>query len=273
MAPKRLRRDSSLVTGDGIQPAAPTSSPFLRASTELNSDFPWDEFDSHWYYNHNYKTLRDDDRQIIQAVRDFFVTLDPSSHRKGIDVGSGSNLYPALTMLPLCHEITLYEYSTSNVSWLQREIQSYSLSWDSFWQLLAVAPLYKSVDSPRETLAAVARVEQGNIFDLPQARWDIGTMFFTAESISSTPAEFRAALRSFIASLRTGAPFAAAFMEKSLGYDVGARRFPAVTITANDVESCLAADAEDFNIHRIGLTKKPLRDGYGGMILATGKVA
>jgi hypothetical protein len=176
-------------------------------------------------------------------------------------------------MLPLCREITLYEYSASNIVWLQHEIQSYSPSWDSFWQSLAVAPLYKAIDSPRATLAAVAQVERGNVFDLPRAQWDIGTMFFTAESISSTPAEFRAAVRSFITSLRTGAPFAAAFMESSLGYDVGTRRFPAVAVTVSDVENCLAADTEDFHIYRIGLTKKPLRDGYGGMILATGRVA
>ncbi|MGH3428022.1 MAG: SCO2525 family SAM-dependent methyltransferase, partial [Mycobacteriales bacterium] len=220
-----------------------------------------------------YKVLRDDDLQIIPAVRDFFATLDPSSRRSGIDVGSGPNLYPALTMLPLCREITLYEYSTSNVSWLRREIRSYSSSWDAFWKSLTVEPLYKSVDSPRETLAAVARVEQGSIFGLPESRWDIGTMFFAAESISATLSEFRAALRSFIASLRTGAPFTAAFMEDSLGYSVGARRFPAVAITAKDVEESLAAHTDDLEVHRVDLAKKPLRDGYGGMILATGRVA
>jgi hypothetical protein len=62
-------------------------------------------------------------------------------------------------------------------------------------------------------------------------------------------------------------------MESSLGYDVGTRRFPAVAVTVSDVENCLTADTEDFTIHRIGLTNKPLRDGYGGMILATGRVA
>ncbi len=273
MAPRRLRRDSPMVAGDGIPPPAPTTDPIPCASTERNGDFPWDEFDSQWYYEHNYKVLRDDDLQIIQAVRDFFATLDPSSRRSGIDVGSGPNLYPALTMLPLCREITLYEYSTSNVSWLRREIRSYSSSWDAFWKSLTVEPLYKSVDSPRETLAAVARVEQGSIFGLPESRWDIGTMFFAAESISATLSEFRAALRSFIASLRTGAPFTAAFMEDSLGYSVGARRFPAVAITAKDVEESLAAHTDDLEVHRVDLAKKPLRDGYGGMILATGRVA
>ncbi|MGH3865432.1 MAG: SCO2525 family SAM-dependent methyltransferase [Pseudonocardiaceae bacterium] len=272
MVPKRLRGDAPLGAGDGTQPAAPTSSPSRRAAAGLNGDFPWDEFDSSRYYDHNYKVLRDDDRQILEIIRDFFATLDLPRRRNGIDVGSGTNLYPALAMLPLCDEITLYEYSTSNVSWLQREVRSYSPSWDAFWELLAREPLYKLVDSPREALATVARIERGSIFDLPESRWDIGTMFFAAESISATPSEFRAGLESFIRSLRTGAPFAAAFMENSAGYDVGARRFPAVAIAVNDVKNCLEGDVEDLKIHRTGLTNEPLRAGYDGMILATGRV-
>ena len=271
MTPKRLYPHSSLMTDYGIESAAMTPDHSQPASTELNSDFPWDEFDSDWYYNHNYKLLHEEDLQILRIVRDFFATLDPSNQRNGIDVGSGTNLYPALAMLPLCQDITLYEHSASNVAWLRREIQSYSPSWDAFWKPLHTAPLYKSIDSPRETLAALAHVDKGNIFDLPESRWDIGTMFFAAESLSDAPAEFRAALRRFIASLRTGAPFAAAFMEDSLGYNTGTHRFPAVAISVNDVKNCLAAEVRNFDIHRIDLTEKPLRDGYGGMIVATGR--
>ena len=271
MAPPPSRKPS-LVSGDGAQSADTSSRPSRHACTELNSDFPWDDFDSSWYYDHNYKVLREDDRQIVQVVRDFFATLDLSSHRRGIDVGSGTNLYPALAMLPFCEEITLYEYSASNVSWLRREIKSYSPSWDSFWDLLAKEPLYESVGSPREMLAAKASVKKGSIFNLPESRWDIGTMFFTAESLSSVPSEFQTALDSFIGSLRSDAPFAAAFMESSLGYSVGTRRFPAVAITENEVRNFLSDRTKDLKIYRIGLTNNPLRAGYGGMILATGKV-
>lgn len=271
MAPRRLFPNPALgVTGDGIQPAAPAPSSSRRKCTLLNSDFPWDEFDSSWYYTHNYKVLRDDDRQIIEVVRDFFATLEPLSLSNGIDVGSGPNLYPALTMLPLCDKVTLYEYAASNVAWLQHEIRSYSSSWNSFWDLLAQEPLYKAIDSPREALAAKASVERGSVFKLPDSRWDIGTMFFTAESISSTPSEFRVALQRFIRSLRSGAPFVAAFMENSRGYTVGTRSFPAVAITVKDVEDCLAENTENIKIHSIGLTDNPLRAGYAGMILVTG---
>lgn len=237
-----------------------------------NSDFPWDDFDSNWYFDHNYKHLRDDDRQIVELVRDFLVRLDPPSHGHGIDVGAGVNLYPALTMLPFCDEITLYEYAASNVAWLEQEVQSYSPSWDPWWNLLIKKPHYKSICSPREELAAAVRVKRGSIFDLPESRWDIGTMFFVAESISSVLSEFHAALGSFVRSLRPGSPFAAAFMENSLGYDVGAHRFPAVAITKDDIQNYLAAEVEDLKIHRLGKTSSPLRDGYDGMILAIGRV-
>ncbi|MDQ4037203.1 MAG: SCO2525 family SAM-dependent methyltransferase [Actinomycetota bacterium] len=275
MARRRLSDDTPFVVADATPPATLGCHPSGHQLPVLNSHFPWDDFDSSWYLDHNYKKLRDDDRQIIEIVRDFFVTFGLPNHRyeHGIDVGAGTNLYPALTMLPLCDKITLYEYAASNFSWLQHEIHSYSPSWDPFWDLLANEPTYKLVDSPREVLATTARVEKGSVFDLPELRWDIGTMFFVAESISFELSEFQAALRSFLRSLRPGAPFAAAFMEGSLGYDVSAHRFPAVAITADDVKTYLTGDTEDLKVHRIGTTSNPLRDGYEGMILATGRVS
>ncbi|MGH3873792.1 MAG: SCO2525 family SAM-dependent methyltransferase [Pseudonocardiaceae bacterium] len=272
MAPRRLSRNAPSVVGDANQSAVSSSQPSPRESAERNSDFPWDDFDSGWYYDHNYKVLRDDDRQIVEIVRDFFATLDPLSRGNGIDVGSGTNLYPALTMLPFCEKITLYEYSLPNVSWLEREVQCYSSSWDPFWDLLVEEQPYSSIVSPRKMLAAKARVEPGSIFDLPESSWDIGTMFFTAESISPEPAEFKTALGSFIGALRPGAPFSAAFMENSLGYSVDGRYFPAVAVTENDVENGLTGDTKDLEIYRIGLTGSPLRAGYDGMIVATGRV-
>lgn len=271
MGKRRISHDATLVAANGTESAALSSRSSPHAFSELNSHFPWDDFDSNWYFDRNYRKMRDDDRQIVELVRNFFATLDLSSHRRGIDVGAGINLYPALTMLPFCDEITLYEYAASNVAWLRREIQSYSQSWDPWWNLLIKEPLYKSVDSPREALAAV-RVERGSIFDLPESQWDIGTMFFVAESISSVMSEFHTALGNFVRSLRPGAPFAAAFMENSLGYNVGTRRFPAVAIAKDEVENCLAGETEDLQIHRLGKTSNPLREGYDGMILATGRV-
>ncbi|WP_261564575.1 SCO2525 family SAM-dependent methyltransferase [Frankia gtarii] len=235
-----------------------------------NADFPWDEFDTTAYLRHNYQTLRSDDQQILELVRDFFADSLPVGGAKGLDLGSGPNLYPALAMLPLCDEITLFELSNSNVAWLEGEVPNYRHTWDPFWQLLCERPRYRAVGNPRQELARRASVESGSVFELPEDRWDVGTMFFVAESISECPDEFDEALRRFVGALRAGSPFAAAFMENSAGYDVGRRRFPAVAVTEDIVRSILEATASDLRLERIGIEGDALRDGYTGMIVACG---
>lgn len=244
-----------------------------RAAASLGSNeaFDWDRFDSGAYFDHNYRALRDDDREIIQVVRDFFAGAGIGPHAYGVDVGSGTNLYPALAMLPFCDRIDLREFSASNVEWLRREVAGFSTNWDEFWQVCAESPRYAEVTDPRAELARRATVEQANVFLLPAARWDIGTMFFVACSLSTDPAEFRRALHRFVAALKPGAPFALGFMAKSEGYFVGSDWFPAVAIDAATVRDCLASVAYDVRVHPIDIGD-PLRDGYGGMLVATGRV-
>jgi hypothetical protein len=240
-----------------------------------NSDFPWDDFDSCFYYDHNYRELRQDDRKIVISVRDFLSELhekgEIGDHLDGLDVGSGANLYPTFTMLPLCRSITMWEHAASNVAWLKQQIRKFDSSWETFWSLLADDPLYGTLDDPRGALSECATVRHNSIFNLPSEKWDIGTMFFVAESLTSEMDEFRTATRRFLQALRPGAPFAAAFMEHSTGYVVGDHRFPAVAVSRADVQECLEGYCLEFKTFRIELDDKPLRDGYSGMILATGK--
>lgn len=237
-----------------------------------NADFPWDRFNSDWYFDHNYAKLRDDDRQIIKLVGEFFASVPATNNgklRHGLDVGSGTNLYPALAMLPLCGEITLRERASTNRDWLHKQVDTgYASSWDDFWDELTAYPLYK-IKEPRLVLGDRARIQRGSIFDLPVATWDIGTMFFVAESITHIAREFRRAVRCFVRALKPNSPFAAAFMIGSAGYDVGNEHFPAVAITDTDVRQCLSGVARDVNLHHV--TSRGLREGYKGMLLATGR--
>jgi hypothetical protein len=236
-----------------------------------NSAAPWHDFDSRYYFRLNYSRLRDDDRQIVEIIRDFFDSVTLPAGARGIDVGTGTNLYPALALLPLCEEkLTLWEYAPPNMEWLKKQRTSYSPSWDVFWQLLQKSPRYAAVTDPRETFRSRVDVRQGSIFDLPPEEWDIGTMFFVAESISSQAAEFRAATESFLRALRPGSPFAAAFMENSAGYDVGDTFFPAVPVSAADLREVMAGLTEKIDIDRIDMDGKPLREGYSGMLLVRG---
>ncbi|WP_018501659.1 SCO2525 family SAM-dependent methyltransferase [Parafrankia discariae] len=239
------------------------------------SDEPrWDEFDPGAYHAHNYAVLRDDDREILEGVREFFATRAAAAAAarslRGLDVGTGSNLYPALSMLPWCDRITLWERSASNVAWLKEEIRSYSSTWDPFWKVLTREPAYSGVADPRRVLADRATVERGSVFDLPRSQWDIGTMFFVACSISGHMADFRRASDCFLKALVPGAPFAMAYMEKSSGYQVGNIRFPAVSVAMDDIVASLDGTATDLKADRFVGTEK-LREGYASMVLVRGR--
>ncbi|MEU2157941.1 SCO2525 family SAM-dependent methyltransferase [Streptomyces sp. NPDC019396] len=255
----------------------PTGRPEIRESgkPELNDEADWNSFDSDAYVDHNYRELRPDDEQIIRIVRDYFCDhfqRNPGLPDSGIDVGSGANLYPALTLLPWCTGMTLFERAGTNVQWLERQVPGYDANWDAFWDVLSELKPYAAVEDPRPALRLAAHVKQGNLFHLPERRWGIGTMFFVAESMSTSIEEFREGVRRFAECLTPGAPYAAAFMEGSKGYSVGDEFFPACSVDATDVRDSLAPFTEgEVQVSLIGIPEDPLRVGYDGMIVACGK--
>jgi NNMT/PNMT/TEMT family len=214
-------------------------------------------------------------------VSDFFVSACAGGPpvQRAIDVGSGTNLYPALLMLPWTKQILVADFSKSNVLWLQDQLADNSSRWpwDLFWQGMRDGQGYTGVDRPRERLRDACASEQGHagieqlsVFDLPQARWNLGTMFFVAESITEDPAEFGAAIASFVGALTPGAPFAAAFMAGSDGYPVDGTHFPALPIEPDDVERHLTAlGVREPSVEPLE-TRHRVRDGYAGLIVATG---
>lgn len=85
-----------------------------------NSTAPWHEFDSVRYFSHNYSRPREDDVRIVELVRDFFATVALPAGARGLDVGTGTNLYPALALLPLCEEgLALWEQGNFKVACLR----------------------------------------------------------------------------------------------------------------------------------------------------------
>lgn len=238
----------------------------------VNDAYDWDRFNSQSYQQHNYQNLRSDDREILGIIRDHFAANAPGVPVSGIDVGAGPNLYPTLAMLPFCERVQLYEYSSSNVEWLRGQIAGYDHSWDKFWGVLEQSPEYSRVEDPRARTAAIAEVVQGSIFDLPRRRWGMGTMFFVAESLTQDMDEFRRAVDCFAQALLPGAPFAAAFMKDSDGYRVDDTWFPAVAIKSSHVSQCFQGIASQVRTSEVTF-EHPLRDGYDGMIVATGLIS
>ncbi len=246
-----------------------------------NAQAPWNAFSSQEYWRRNYETVHPEDLEIIERVGRFFATefQGRPRARRAIDVGSGSNLYPALLMLPWTGQILLTDFSEPNVTWLSAQVMDVGAQWDwlPFWQEVRKHQGYDRIDEPRELLRAAcapepgrAGIEQLSVFDLPAARWQLGTMFFVAESITSEYSEFCAAVGSFFGALEPGSPFAAAFMAGSKGYTVDRTSFPALQVTADDVArrfTELGATELDVRLNR---TSERVRPGYEGMIVATG---
>jgi hypothetical protein len=251
-----------------------------------NEEVAWDEFAPEAYWRHNYGALRADDRAIILAVGEYFSGHFEDHPRvaggQGLDVGSGPNFYPALAMLPWTESITLTDHSAANVDWLRQGLAAArnagpedAWSWQPFWETFSRFEGYDGQADARRLLAERCRAEQVSVFDLPPRGFDIGTMFFVAESMTSYPTEFEDATEHFLRALRPGSPFAAAFMDKSLGYVVGEKSFPAV----REVDSPLVARTlKSFDaiatVEKIPIPgNDPLRDGYDGMIIAVGTTA
>jgi len=246
-----------------------------------NAQAPWADFSSEEYFAHNYKTVQAEDQEIIHRVSLFFIDAfaDRGPARCAVDVGSGSNLYPALLMLPWADHIQLTDYSPRNVSWLRDEINEDqpTWAWQSFWRELAGYRGYDQIMKPREQLKAaclgspdLGGVRRQSVFELPRGRWQLGTMFFVAESITEEFTEFREAIGRFAGALQRGAPFAAAFMAGSLGYEVDGTWFPALKVTGEDVQECFEKFGADNLSVLANETSPGVRQGYEGMIVATG---
>jgi hypothetical protein len=243
----------------------------VQSSPIRNADVRWDQLDPCRYHDENYGKLREDDRQILRLMSHHFRSRSDPAPRKvyGVDVGTGSNLYPALAMLPFCDRITLIDHSPASVRWLSHETEAAHDDWDPFWRQLESDPLYAGVD-PWPELRHKTTVVEGDVLRPLDGSWDIGTMMFVAESITGDMSEFRLAIKNFLGSLKPGAPFAMAFMAGSEGYTVADKWFPSVPVGSRDVTDAIG-DVAKFEPIEIPIPDEgPLRDGYEGMILALG---
>lgn len=161
-----------------------------------NADVEWADFPSEDYWDRNYKKLLPPDRKILQLVGSFFsktCSIKPRVQR-AVDVGSGTNLYPALLMLPWANQILLTDYSESNVRWLRSQVMDDDVpwTWQPFWCELRTHKGYNQISQPRKPLREActdaegrAAIERRSVVDPPGAQWQLGTIFFVAKSITS----------------------------------------------------------------------------------------
>lgn len=243
-----------------------------------NDEVPWSDFDAGVYWKHNYASVLPEDKEIIRCASDFLIRARAGKPKIlcAVDVGAGTNLYPALLMLPWIEHIVFTEYAPANIDWLAESLPDGpgEWAWQPFWDLMSHLPGYRGVEQPRSELARSNEIRRLSVFDLPRYAWDLGSMFFVADGMSSEEAEFELAVRSFLDALTPGAPFMMAFMEGSAGYDVSGVRFPGVRVTPGSLNELLGRlPVVGTGLLRTDNSVRRLRPGYDAMLLVTGYVA
>jgi NNMT/PNMT/TEMT family len=249
-----------------------------REPSVRNDEAAWSEFDADGYWKFNYASVLPEDAEIIRYASEFLIrTCGTRLHaRRAVDIGAGTNLYPALLMLPWARNIVFTEYAESNIRWLGENLAHVSSDWpwQPFWDLVAGLPCYQTIQRPRHRLAVIHEIQRLSVFDLPRRAWDLGCMFFVADGITEDEEEFESAVRMFLGALTPGAPFIMAFMDSSSGYDVSGVGFPAVRVTPTSLNALISTlPVTGINILRTDNSIRRLRSGYDAMLLVTGIIA
>jgi hypothetical protein len=241
----------------------------------LNDAAPWANFDADVYWKNNYASVFPEDAQIISRASAFLIKAFAGRPpvELALDIGAGTNLYPALLMLPWVKRIQFAEFAETNIDWLAENLADTpgEWAWQQFWDLVADLPGYAGAGPPRPRLAACHEIRHLSIFKLPQRAFGLGSMFFVADGMTDDEAEFEKAVACFLGALTPGAPFMMAFMDGSEGYDVSNVRFPAVRVTRDSLDRLLGRlPVAGTDVLRTDKSIRPLRRGYEAMLLVTG---
>jgi SAM-dependent methyltransferase len=241
-----------------------------------NADYRWSEFDSEAYFQHYYGEPHPDDDLVIRCAVDALkgVSAGMSADLDVVDVGTGPNLIPFFCAMPRARRLTAWEFSESNVAWLEAELKRDDMrpQWRHFWDVTRAAygPDWQLPENPIPALREKATVTRGSVFDLPPRTWDAATMFFCAESITERHDEFEAACAAYARCVKPGGLLAAAFLVRSGGYVVADRPFPVLHLSAEIIEDVFARHADGIKAERIGIVEREIRSGYAGFIFLTG---
>jgi hypothetical protein len=237
---------------------------------EIQKDNVWDEFDPEAYIFDNYSTVFPHDLYSLALL----TTLYKQKQHIGkvLEIGCGPNLLPVLAAIPYADSIRIIDPGSQNIEYLYRQLFDIDPVWKPAMTVIRAIDPSLSLNHFDFQLAYQQKIsfDAGSVFDLPKNFFDVASMHYVAESITSDYAEFERACLSFKQSVKPGGMLIASFMENSTGYTVNGVDFPACPITISDLKDVFK-DCDPV-IERLSSDLTPMRSGYTGILFLVGKV-
>ncbi len=249
----------------------------LQSSIYYNE---WSDFDPYEYAERNYfnngEILSEDKlliRHAIKALKQ--LGIKPGSLKRVADVGTGPNLYPAMILSPFVTpnaEIELLEFSThrSYLAKLLEEThdQKHAAIWKKFEEFMIEVGggIYEGGE---KKVKKQAKIQYGNIFDLPENEYDFISSYFVAESIVDSQMPFREAIQSLGKAIKPDGILMVAHVVGSEGWYAGnGTHFPAINLTAEQIrQAYLDVDLDIISTIAVSPDNQGFREGYHGTML------
>ncbi|MGR7002965.1 hypothetical protein ACU686_41655 [Yinghuangia aomiensis] len=235
----------------------------------------WNAFDPEAYSAHNYATLRADDKYVMTRAAEFFGSAGMAGGAHAVDVGPGANLYPRAD--PASVQPQHHRCGSTRLQQCRLAAQPGRGVRPHVGRLLGHARRASDAQRRRRPARRARRTRRGGPGQpvRPAAR-ALGPRHHVLRRGIHDHAERR--IRKGRTQLRRRAAPRRALRRGVRGelrscYSVAARPFPAVRVGSGEVRSALAGCAEDVAVERIGLLDVRWRDGYTGMVFATGRAS
>lgn len=231
------------------------------------SETDWDGFDSEAYFQHNYSSLRAHNERYMHMLCDASSDWAPES-RRVLDIGTGSNLFPVISLLPFASRIECSDRSASNRNWLESEFRGDGARWIEYFDVCRshlrsdVAPFLSW-----SRLVSLVEVVERDVDDLEvDHEFDIVSSFFVIESSTDRVDVVAKRMKALAEAVSAHGDIFVGLMLGSLGYSVGGVPYPAVALQPEDVrEMATAAGLKIESLHALDRGVDAVRSGYTGM--------
>lgn len=212
-----------------------------------NADADWDRWPVDHYLAENYRVVHPSDAAVIAAHSAYYRRIPAGSLARTVELGAGPNLYPLLLAAAASRRIDAVEPSAANVAYLTGQLTDGP---DASWSAFHAECRRHNPDLP-DLPDALARIHLRRA-DLASARgagYDLASMHFVAESVTTDEAEFGELCASFVAAVRPGGHLVAAFMAGMPTYSLGdGSSWPGLPVDADILAAVFAPLTREYAV-------------------------